>query len=340
MKIKVFECNGCDFKNSKLSLLREHFKTNHLNKIETPSPTNENTFDKKNQTDSISIEDGIQLEKHTPEMKKVNEKFDVINSNKSGHNQNVEFIEKEVEMFENKKEKENHNEDVIKNDRESDNENNKINYNNEIKNETKTEEEIDLSQMIEEINIFADMKKYTMDQARSNVVSNVAGAAISQSDTQNAVDENKKQEIIQIQDQIVEKKSNISELEHKLDHPVEEIISVNDKGEIIFKNEEKMNQIQDQMVTNHVDTKENLLGNEFEEVGRREIIVSENLFLKNVILIFEIFFNYSSFIFRAPWMLKTKIWLEKIPKRGIIKYMVQLIMLLPQIRLRGNKKLN
>ena len=239
-----------------------------------PSPTNENTFDKKNQTDSISIEDDIQLEKHTPEMKKINEKFDVINSNKSGHNQNVEFIEKEVEMFENKKEKEhdkeNHNEDVIKNDTESDNENNKKNYNNEIKNDTKTEEEIDLSQMIEEINIFADMKKYTMDQARSNV----AGAA----DTQNTVDENKKQEIIQIQDQIVEKNSNISELEHKLDHPVEEIISVNDKGEIIFKNEDKMNQIQDQMVRNQVDTKENLLGNEFEEVGRREIIVSENLF--------------------------------------------------------------
>ena len=274
MKIKVFECNGCDFKNSKLSLLREHFKTNHLNKIETPSPTNENTFDKKNQTDSISIEDDIQLEKHTPEMKKINEKFDFINSNKSGHNQNVEFIEKEVEMFENKKGKKNDKE----NDRESDNENNKKNYNTEIKNDTKTEEEIDLSQMIEEINIFADMKKYTMDQARSNVVSNVAGAAISQSDTQNAVDENKKQEIIQIQDQIVEKNSNISELEHKLDHPVEEIISVNDKGEIIFKNEEKMNQIQDQMVTNHVDTKENLFGNEFEEVGRREIIVSENLF--------------------------------------------------------------
>ena len=247
-----------------------------------PSPTNENTFDKKNQTDSISIENDIQLEKHTPEMKKINEKFDVINSNKSGHNQNVEFIEKEVEMFENKKEKENdkenHNEDVIKNDRESDNENNKKNYNTEIKNDTKTEEEIDLSQMIEEINIFADMKKYTMDQARSNVVSNVAGAAISQSDTQNAVDENKKQEIIQTQDQIVENNSNISELEHKLDHPVEEIISVNDKGEIIFKNEEKMNQIQDQMVRNHVDNKENLLGNEFEEVGRREIIVSENLF--------------------------------------------------------------
>ena len=282
MKIKVFECNGCDFKNSKLSLLREHFKTNHLNKIETPSSTNENTFEKKNQTDSISIEDDIQLEKHTPEMKKSTEKFDVINSNKSGHNQNVEFIEKEVEMFENKKEKENdkenHNEDVIKNDRESDNENNKKNHNTEIKNDTKTEEEIDLSQMIEEINIFADMKKYTMDQARSNAVSNVAGAAISHSDTQNAVDENKKEEIFQIQDQIVEKNSNISELEHKLDHPVEEIISVNDKGEIIFKNEEKMNQIQDQMVTNHVDTKENLFGNEFEEVGRREIIVSENLF--------------------------------------------------------------
>ena len=233
-----------------------------------PSPTNENTFDKKNQTDSISIEDNIQLEKHTPEMKKINEKFDVINSNKSGHNQNVEFIEKEVEMFENKKEQD------IKNDRESDNENSKKNYNNEIK----TEEEIDISQMIEEINIFADMKKYTMDQARSNVVSNVAGAAISQSDTQNAVDENKKQEIIQTQDQIVENNSNISELEHKLDHPVEEIISVNDKGEIIFKNEEKMNQIQDQMVRNHIDNKENLLGNEFEEVGRREIIVSENLF--------------------------------------------------------------
>ena len=243
-----------------------------------PSPTNENTFDKKNQTDSISIEDDNQLEKHTPEMKKINEKFDVINSNKSGHNQTVKFIEKEVEMFENKKEqdndKENHNEDVIKNDRESDNENSKKNYNNEIK----TEEEIDISQMIEEINIFADMKKYTMDQARSNVVSNVAGAAISQSDTQNAVDENKKQEIIQTQDQIVENNSNISELEHKLDHPVEEIISVNDKGEIIFKNEEKLNQIQDQMVRNHVDNKENLLGNEFEEVGRREIIVSENLF--------------------------------------------------------------
>merc|ERR1712001_366647 len=84
LKIKVFECNGCDFKNSKLSLLREHFKTNHCNKIETPSPTNENTFDKKNQTDSISIEDDIQLEKHTPEMKKSTEKFDVINSNKSG----------------------------------------------------------------------------------------------------------------------------------------------------------------------------------------------------------------------------------------------------------------
>ena len=247
-----------------------------------PSPTNENTFDKKNQTDSISIENDIQLEKHTPEMKKTNEKFDVINSNKSGHNQNVQFIENEVEMFENKKEKENdkenHNEDVIKNDRGSDNENNKKNYNTEIKNDTKTEEEIDLSQMIEEINIFADMKKYTMDQARSNVVSNVAGAAISQSDTQNAVDENKKQEIIQTQDQIVENNSNISELEHKLDHPVEEIISVNDKGEIIFKNEEKMNQIQDQMVRNHVDNKENLFGNEFEEVGRREIIVSENLF--------------------------------------------------------------
>ena len=229
-----------------------------------PSPTNENTFDKKNQTDSISIEDDNQLEKHTPEMKKINEKFDVINSNKSGHNQNVEFIEKEVEMFENKKEQD------IKNDRESDNENNKKNYNNEIK----TEEEIDISQMIEEINIFADMKKYTMDQATSNV----AGAAISQSDTQNAVDENKKQEIIQIQDQILEKNTNNSELEHKLDHPVEEIISVNDKGEIIFKNEEKMNQIQDQMVRNHIDNKENLLGNEFEEVGRREIIVSENLF--------------------------------------------------------------
>ena len=247
-----------------------------------PSPTNENTFDKKNQTDSISIENDIQLEKHTPKMKKINEKFDVINSNKSGHNQNVQFIENEVEMFENKKEKENdkenHNEDVIKNDRGSDNENNKKNYNTEIKNDTKTEEEIDLSQMIEEINIFADMKKYTMDQARSNVVSNVAGAAISQSDTQNAVDENKKQEIIQTQDQIVENNSNISELEHKLDHPVEEIISVNDKGEIIFKNEEKMNQIQDQMVRNHVDNKENLFGNEFEEVGRREIIVSENLF--------------------------------------------------------------
>ena len=247
-----------------------------------PSPTNENTFDKKNQTDSISIENDIQLEKHTPKMKKINEKFDVINSNKSGHNQNVQFIENEVEMFENKKEKENdkenHNEDVIKNDTESDNENNKKNYNTEIKNDTKTEEEIDLSQMIEEINIFADMKKYTMDQARSNVVSNVAGAAISQSDTQNAVDENKKQEIIQTQDQIVENNSNISELEHKLDHPVEEIISVNDKGEIIFKNEEKMNQIQDQMVRNHVDDKENLFGNEFEEVGRREIIVSENLF--------------------------------------------------------------
>ena len=247
-----------------------------------PSPTNENTFDKKNQTDSISIENDIQLEKHAPKMKKNNEKFDVINPNKSGHNQNVEFIEKEVEMFENKKEKENdkenHNEDVIKNDTESDNENNKKNYNTEIKNDTKTEEEIDLSQMIEEINIFADMKKYTMDQARSNVVSNVAGAAISQSDTQNAVDENKKQEIIQTQDQIVENNSNISELEHKLDHPVEEIISVNDKGEIIFKNEEKMNQIQDQVVVNHVDNKENLFGNEFEEVGRREIIVSENLF--------------------------------------------------------------
>ena len=243
-----------------------------------PSPTNENTFDKKNQTDSISIEDDNQLEKHTPEMKKINEKFDVINSNKSGHNQNVEFIEKEVEMFENKKEqdndKENHNEDVIKNDRGSDNENNKKNDNNEIKSDTKTEEEIDISQMIEEINIFADMKKYTMDQATSNV----AGAAISQSDTQNAVDENKKQEIIQIQDQILEKNTNNSELEHKLDHPVEEIISVNDKGEIIFKNEEKMNQIQDQMVRNHIDNKENLLGNEFEEVGRREIIVSENLF--------------------------------------------------------------
>ena len=50
--MKVFECNGCDFKNSKMNLLKDHYKTNHLHKLEMP--TSKNPFDKINQINSNS----------------------------------------------------------------------------------------------------------------------------------------------------------------------------------------------------------------------------------------------------------------------------------------------
>merc|ERR1712001_656392 len=54
------KCTVCKYDGPVRFDTIRHIRKNHLNKIEMPSPTNENKFDKKNQTDSISIENDIQ----------------------------------------------------------------------------------------------------------------------------------------------------------------------------------------------------------------------------------------------------------------------------------------
>ena len=261
-KFNENDVNSYKFGHHQEEFVEKFNKTNPMNKMPTKNP-----FDEKKQIKSIS--EYIQLE-HS--------------YNKFGHHQEEEFVEKLVEMARNNEEKiiekdvkiiEKEEKIIEKDEKMIEKEEKKFEKEEQIiENDNNTDEdEIDLSQMIEDINNFADSKKYAME---SNDVSNFT-EVIFQS-TENKIVENEEDgQIIQIQDQIVENSTDIDKdiLENELDHPVEKIIS--DKGEIV-ENEVEMVQIQDKIVENHIDIAENLFENEVEKVGgRTKITVSENL---------------------------------------------------------------
>ena len=86
MRLKDFECNECDYGNPKLGALKDHYKTNHWNKI----TTTEKPIDKTKTKSSIP-EKNVELKKVPEEVDDKEELLEQVPKSISSENNLEDF---------------------------------------------------------------------------------------------------------------------------------------------------------------------------------------------------------------------------------------------------------